>query len=263
VKEHLWTALSSLASAPIGERTITGLAVLLQSTDLKQALRPYCLGGLYGRLLDAEIEDLGETSVQAFEIEGLVGTGAAPVVLSYLFHRIRDRLDGQPTLLIIDEGWLALDDEGFAGQLREWPKTLRKKNASVIFATQSQSDIDGSAISRLPDVEGDKPQRQKFKRYPIGYFYINIAEVQTAEGKQFLFVGIDRTPGSMGTRVTSISTVRVRICPAKPDLLRVNSPIWGMGGVFSLAVEGGDEARTSKADKADDVGQADVRRQPI
>jgi type IV secretion system protein VirB4 len=50
-------------------------------------------------------------------------------------------------LLIVDEGWLALDDEGFAGQLREWLKTLRKKNASVVFATQSLADIDGSAIA--------------------------------------------------------------------------------------------------------------------
>ncbi|TIW85202.1 MAG: conjugal transfer protein TrbE, partial [Mesorhizobium sp.] len=41
VKEHIWTALSSLASAPVEERTITGLVVLLQSNDLKQALRPY------------------------------------------------------------------------------------------------------------------------------------------------------------------------------------------------------------------------------
>ena len=49
--------------------------------------------------------------------------------------------------VIVDEGWLALDDEGFAGQLREWLKTLRKKNASVIFATQSLADIDGSAIA--------------------------------------------------------------------------------------------------------------------
>jgi hypothetical protein len=48
-------------------------------------------------------------------------------------------------------------------------------------------------ISRLPDVEGDKPQRQKFTRYPIGFFHIDIAQVQTAEGKLFLFVGIDRT----------------------------------------------------------------------
>ncbi|CAM5766373.1 MULTISPECIES: conjugal transfer protein TrbE [Hyphomicrobiales] len=147
VKEHIWTALTSLASAPIGERTITGLSVLLQSNDLKQALRPFCVGGAYGRLLDAEAEHLGSAAVQAFEIEGLVGTGAAPAVLSYLFHRIGDRLDGRPTLLIIDEGWLALDDEGFAGQLREWLKTLRKKNASVIFATQSLSDIDNSSIA--------------------------------------------------------------------------------------------------------------------
>jgi len=147
VKEYIWTALTSLASAPVNERTITGLAVLLQSNDLKQALRPYCVGGPYGRLLDAEAEHLGAASVQAFETEGLIGTGAAPAVLSYLFHRIEDRLDGSPTMLIIDEGWLALDDDGFAGQLREWLKTLRKKNASVVFATQSLSDIDGSSIA--------------------------------------------------------------------------------------------------------------------
>jgi len=146
-KEYLWSALSSLASAPAGERTLTGLSVLLQSQNLKRALQPYCLGGPFGRLLDAETEQLGISPVQVFETEGLIGTGAAPAVLSYLFHRIEGQLDGRPTLLIIDEGWLALDDEGFAGQIREWLKTLRKKNASVVFATQSLSDIDGSAIA--------------------------------------------------------------------------------------------------------------------
>jgi len=131
----------------VQERTITGLAVLLQSTALKQALQPYCVGGPFGRLLDAEAEQLGSGSVQAFETEGLIGAGAAPAVLTYLFHRIEGRLDGRPTLLIIDEGWLVLDDPAFAQQLREWLKTLRKKNASVVFATQSLSDIDGSAIA--------------------------------------------------------------------------------------------------------------------
>ena len=147
LKEHLWSALTSLASAPISERTITGLSVLLQSNALKQALQPYTVAGPWGRLLDAEAERLGEADVQAFETEGLIGAGAAPAVLAYLFHRVGDRLDGRPTLLIIDEGWLALDDPGFAGQLREWLKTLRKKNASVIFATQSLADIDGSSIA--------------------------------------------------------------------------------------------------------------------
>jgi type IV secretion system protein VirB4 len=147
LKEHLWAALTSLASAPVGERTLTGLAVLLQSAKLKQALRPYCIGGPYGRMLDAESERLGEAPVQAFETEGLIGTGAAGSVLAYLFHCIEGRLDGRPTLLIIDEGWLALADGGFAAQLREWLKTLRKKNASVVFATQSLSDIDASPIA--------------------------------------------------------------------------------------------------------------------
>jgi len=146
-KEYLWSALGSLASAPAGERTLTGLAVLLQSQALKQALQPYCLGGPYGRLLDAEAERLGEADVQAFETEGLTASGAAPAVLSYLFHRIEGRLSGQPTLIIIDEGWLVLDSPAFAQQLREWLKTLRKKNASVVFATQSLADIETSTIA--------------------------------------------------------------------------------------------------------------------
>lgn len=48
-------------------------------------------------------------------------------------------------------------------------------------------------ISRLPEVEGNKPQKKKFKSYPIGYFHIDIAEVQTDEGRLYLFVAIDRT----------------------------------------------------------------------
>jgi type IV secretion system protein VirB4 len=146
-KEHLWSALTSLSTAPVAERTMTGLAVLLQRHELKQALGPYCVGGPFGRLLDAEVEHLGDSSVQAFETEGLTGSAAAPAVLSYLFHRIEARLDGSPTLIIIDEGWLVLDSPAFAAQLREWLKTLRKKNASVVFATQSLADIETSAIA--------------------------------------------------------------------------------------------------------------------
>src|SRR6185437_13509466 len=112
-KEHIWSALSSLASAP------------LQSNVLKRALQPYCIGGPYERLLDAESERLGESSVQVFETDGLIGTAVAPAVLAYLFHRIEGRFDGRPTMLIIDEGWLALDDADFTGRLREWLKTLR------------------------------------------------------------------------------------------------------------------------------------------
>jgi transposase InsO family protein len=49
------------------------------------------------------------------------------------------------------------------------------------------------SISRLPNVDGDKPQRSRFKRYPIGFFHIDIAEVRTEQGKLYLLVAIDRT----------------------------------------------------------------------
>jgi transposase InsO family protein len=48
-------------------------------------------------------------------------------------------------------------------------------------------------ISRLPETEGDKPAKKRFKPYPIGYFHIDIAEVRTEQGKLYLFVAIDRT----------------------------------------------------------------------
>jgi transposase-like protein len=48
-------------------------------------------------------------------------------------------------------------------------------------------------ISRLPDVEGNKPKRSKFRSYPIGYFHIDIAEVRTEQGRLYMFVAIDRT----------------------------------------------------------------------
>ena len=53
--------------------------------------------------------------------------------------------------------------------------------------------LQSHGISRFPNVEGDKPKRRQFKRYPIGFFHIDIAKVQTVEGKLYLFVGKDRT----------------------------------------------------------------------
>src|SRR3546814_10787382 len=99
------------------------------------------------RISDLSSDVCSSDLVQALETEGLVGAASAPAVLAYLFHRIGQRLDGSPTLIIIDEGWLILDSPAFAAQLREWLKTLRKKNASVIFATQSLADIESSSIA--------------------------------------------------------------------------------------------------------------------
>ena len=147
-KAMVWSALGSLASAPTAQRTLTGLSALLQANRLRQALAPYVLGGAHGRLLDADHDRLGEASVQGFEMEALMHSKAAAMaVLSYLFARLEARFDGAPTLLVLDEAWLFLDDPVFAARIREWLKTLRKKNVSVVFATQSLADIRDSSIA--------------------------------------------------------------------------------------------------------------------
>jgi type IV secretion/conjugal transfer VirB4 family ATPase len=148
VKDAIWTALGSLASAPREERTMTGLALLLQSNALRIALQPYTLEGPHGRLLDAAEQHLALADVQCFETEALMGqTGAVAPVLTYLFHRLEEKFDGRPTLLILDEAWIFLDHPLFAARIREWLKVLRKKNVAVLFATQSLADIAGSAIA--------------------------------------------------------------------------------------------------------------------
>lgn len=158
VKEAIWSALTSLASAPVQERTLTGLSVLLQSNALKSALLPYTLDGPFGRLLDADADRLALSDVQCFETEELMHQQSAVLpVLTYLFHRLEKRFDGRPTLLILDEAWVYLDNPTFAARIREWLKVLRKKNVSVIFATQSLADIAGSTIA--PAIIESCPQR--------------------------------------------------------------------------------------------------------
>ncbi|WP_144224660.1 conjugal transfer protein TrbE [Mesorhizobium amorphae] len=158
VKDAIWSALTSLASAPARERTLTGLSVLLQSNALKSALMPYTLDGPFGRLLDADEDRLALSDVQCFETEELMHSRSAVLpVLTYLFHRLEKRFDGRPTLLVLDEAWVFLDNPLFAARIREWLKVLRKKNVSVIFATQSLADIAGSTIA--PAIIESCPQR--------------------------------------------------------------------------------------------------------
>ena len=66
---------------------------------------------------------------------------------------------------------------------------------SIPYLTRSSLHrcLQRHGISRLPEVQGHRPVRKRFKSYPIGYFHIDIAEMQTAQGKLYLFVAIDRT----------------------------------------------------------------------
>lgn len=148
IKDSLWSALGNLAEAPASERTLTGLSLLMQRADLRDALRPFTIDGAHGGLFDAEEDTLTLTDAIGFEMESLMRREAAVApALSYLFDRLDERFDGRPTMLLLDEAWVFLDHPLFAERLRDWLKTLRKKNVSVIFATQSLSDIQSSKIA--------------------------------------------------------------------------------------------------------------------
>jgi len=180
VKQTVWTALTSLASAPIQERTLTGLKALLQSAPLRQAIQPFTLDGPHGSVLDADTDSLSDADWQCFEMDALMHSKALALpVLTYLFHRLEARFDGRPTLLILDEAWVFLDDPTFAERIREWLKVLRKKNVSVIFATQSLSDIANSSIAPaliescpsrifLPNARATEPQQwEAYRRFGL------------------------------------------------------------------------------------------------
>lgn len=150
VKNTIWEALTSLAHMPQHQRTLTGLCALVQNNSLRQALLTYTLNGPFGHLLDADHEQTCDAIWQCYETEELMNTPSviAPV-LSYLFHRLEKLFTGAPTLLVLDEAWIYLDHPVFSAKIREWLKTLRKFNVSVVFATQSIEDALNTGISAI------------------------------------------------------------------------------------------------------------------
>ena len=115
-----------------------------------------------------------------------------------MFHRLSEHFDGSPTLLILDEAWLFLDHPLFAARIREWLKTLRKKNVSVIFATQSLSDIAESSIAPaliescptrifLPNSRAIEPQNaQVYTRFGLNARQIEIIARATPKRDYYL-----------------------------------------------------------------------------
>jgi len=120
-----------------------------QPGDLADRLSAWIAQGEHGWLFDNEEDRLDLTTrVLGFDMTALLENPRLRTpVMMYLFHRIEERLDGEPTMILIDEGWKALDDEVFAARIRDWLKTLRKRNALVGFATQSARDALESRIA--------------------------------------------------------------------------------------------------------------------
>jgi type IV secretion system protein VirB4 len=117
--------------------------------DLASRLAPWYGAGEHAWLFDNEIDrlDLAASTI-GFDMTALLDNPMLRTpAMMYLFHRVEEALTGHPAMVVIDEGWKALDDDVFVLRLKDWMKTIRKRNGVVGFATQSASDALDSRIA--------------------------------------------------------------------------------------------------------------------
>lgn len=146
LREKVSRALALVAQNPPRHRTLTALLVQLQDETLSSALRPYTVDGNLGYLLDAGETDVGDAAHEVFELRHLMDLSDRVLIptLLYLFHHVERKLDERrPTLMIVDEAWIALGNSLFGRRISDWLLTWRKKNGAVVLGTQSLSQLEG------------------------------------------------------------------------------------------------------------------------
>ena len=120
-----------------------------QAGDLAARLSAWCEGGDHAWLFDNATDQLDiETRILGFDMTKLLDSPTIRIpAMMYLFHRLEQRLDGNPAIIVVDEGWKVLDDPVFVRRIKDWEKTIRKRNGVVGFCTQSASDALDSRIA--------------------------------------------------------------------------------------------------------------------
>lgn len=140
---------------PVAHRRLRHLAALFRGAararpdDLYARLRPWWGEGERAWLFDNAEDrvDLASPTL-GFDMTQILDDPALRTpAMMYLFLRVEERLDGAPTIIVVDEGWKALDDEVFVRRVKDWEKTIRKRNGIVGFATQSAQDALESRIA--------------------------------------------------------------------------------------------------------------------
>ena len=148
-------AIDANYAQPIRHRRLRHLVELFRgdrrphASDLWSRLRPWWGDGERAWLFDAE-RDLTDLDARAvgFDMTRILDDAVVRTpAMMYLFHRVEERLDGTPSIVVVDEGWKALDDEVFVRRIKDWEKTIRKRNGIVGFATQSAQDALESRIA--------------------------------------------------------------------------------------------------------------------
>jgi type IV secretion system protein VirB4 len=204
-------------------RTLTELSANVQDTDIRDALQHFTVMGPMGSLLDADHDMLGNARFLSFETENLMQLDDKAVipVLLYLFRRIEQRLDGSPTLVLLDEAWSYLQHGLFRNRLRDWLKTMRRKNAVVVMATQQISDIANSDIADvvlencptkilLPNAESKNPgSRGFYERVGLNERELDILQVSVPKQHYYVVSKLGRRLVDLGVGKVTLAWVGV------------------------------------------------------
>lgn len=204
-------------------RTLTELSANVQNIEIRDALQHFTVMGPLGQLLDAEDDSLGNGRLLAFETENLLQLDDKAVipVLLYLFRRIEQRLDGSPTLILLDEAWSYLQHELFRNRLKDWLKTMRRKNAVVVMATQQISDIANSQIADvvlencptkilLPNAESKNPgSREFYARVGLNERELEILQISIPKQHYYVVSKLGRRLVNLGIGRVALSWVGV------------------------------------------------------
>jgi type IV secretion system protein VirB4 len=202
---------------------LTELSANVQDTEIRDALQHFTVMGPMGSLLDADNDMLGDGRFLSFETENLMQLDDKAVipVLLYLFRRIEQRLDGSPTLILLDEAWSYLQHELFRNRLRDWLKTMRRKNAVVVMATQQISDIANSEISDvvmencptkilLPNAESKNlGSRRFYERVGLNERELEILQVSVPKQHYYVVSKLGRRLVDLGVGKVALAWVGV------------------------------------------------------
>jgi type IV secretion system protein VirB4 len=148
-------AIDANYAQPSGHRRLRYLRELFRGArrpsagDLAGRLAAWCEDGEHAWLFDNASDRLDtDTRILGFDMTRILDSAITRTpAMMYLFHRIEQRLDGSPAIIVVDEGWKALDDDVFVRRIKDWEKTIRKRNGLVGFCTQSASDALDSRIA--------------------------------------------------------------------------------------------------------------------
>jgi type IV secretion system protein VirB4 len=104
---------------------------------------------VFDNVEDSLIDELSQATLFGVDVTDFLDNALtrSPVTL-YLFHVIRNLLDGRKLVCWMDEFWRLLGDPAFENFAKDGPKTWRKLNGVMCVATQSASDVLDSPISR-------------------------------------------------------------------------------------------------------------------